>query len=123
MYGFTITGPGAADTIGSVTVAVTEHQSSAAQAPCTFELWVYSSTPVIIGTTQTGTASISGGNVSSAVFTGVTYAQLATLRVRVYGNALSGSGYTESVDSVGITVSYTPAGATGVPLPRCGHRG
>ena len=46
------------------------------------------------------------------MFTGVTYAQLATLRVRVYGNALSGSGYTESVDSVGITVSYTPAGAT-----------
>ena len=59
MYGFAISGPGAADTIEHVTVAVTEHQSNAAQAAATFELWDYSGTPAKIGATQTGTASTS----------------------------------------------------------------
>lgn len=100
--------------INSVTVTVTEHQSDASQAPCTFELWDYSGTPAQIGATQTGNQSTGTGNVSTAVFTGITYAQLATLRVRVYGHAPSGSGFTESVDAVQLTVSYTPpAGGSG----------
>ena len=104
--GFTITGPASGDTINSVTVAVTEHQSDAAQAAATFELWDGSSSK--IGATQTGTASTSGANVSTATFTGVvTYAQLATLRVRVFGNALSGTSWVESVDSVSLVVNYT----------------
>ena len=38
---------------------------------------------------------------------------LATLRVRVYGNAPAGSGYVESVDGVSLAVNYTPyPGAT-----------
>ena len=61
---------------------MTEYQSSSAQASCTFELWDYSGAPAQIGSVQTGTASTSSSNVSSAVFTGVTYSQLATLRVR-----------------------------------------
>ena len=112
LYGFAISGPGSGDTIEHVTVAVTEHQSDAAQAACTFELWDYSGTAAQIGTTQTGTASTSGSNVSTATFTGVTYAMLATLRVRVYGNADSGSGYIESVDGVTLTVSYMAGSAT-----------
>ena len=56
VYGFSIPSPPLSTaTINSVTVAVTEHQSNAAQAACTFELW--DSTPAKIGTTQTGTAS------------------------------------------------------------------
>ena len=111
-YGFAIPDPpGYADTINSVTIAVTEHQSSALQDPCTFQLWDYSSTPAQIGATQTGTASTSTSNVSSATFSGVTYAQLATLRVRIFGNALAGSGYTESVDGVSLVINYTSAGS------------
>ena len=87
--GFTITGPASGDTINHVTVSVAEFQSNAAQAACTFELWD-SSGPTQIGTTQTGTASTSTSNVSTADFTGVTYSQLANLRVRVYGNANAG---------------------------------
>ena len=109
IYGFAISGPGAADTIEHVTVTVTEHQSSASQAPCSIALW--NGTTAQIGTTQTGTASTSTANTSIAVFTGVTYSQLATLRVRVYGNGVTGSGYIESVDSVAVTVSYMPASA------------
>jgi len=103
------------DTINSVTVTVTEHQSSIAQPPCTFELWDYSGTPAQIGTTQTGTASTSAGNASTATFTGVTYPMLATLRVRVYGHG-SAAGQVESVDSVSLSVSATPGtGGTATP--------
>ena len=110
LYGFAIPSPPhSGDTINSVTVAVTEYQSSLSSDPCTFELWDYSSTPAIIGTTQTGTSSTSTSNVSSATFTGVTYSQLATLRVRVYGNGRPGSSYTESVDGVSLAVNYTPS--------------
>ena len=109
LSGFSISGPGAADTINSVTVAVTEHQSNAAQNPAVFELWDYSGTPTQIGADQEGAASTSTGNVSSATFTGVTYTMLATLRVRVYGNASPGSGHIESVDGVSLVVNYTAA--------------
>ena len=91
---------------------MTEHQSSNAQAPCTFELWDYSGTPARIGTAQTGTASTSTGNISTALFTGVTYAQLATLRVRIYGHSDS-PGLTESADGANLTISYSPAADTG----------
>ena len=109
LYGFAISGPGSSDTINSVTVAITEYQSSLSSDPCTFELWDYCGTPAIIGTTQTGTSSTSSSNISSAVFTGVSYSQLATLRVRVYGNARPGSSYVESVDGVSIVVNYSPS--------------
>lgn len=109
----TFAGIGSSDTINSVTVTVTEHQSSAAMPACTFELWDYSGFASQIGTTQTGTAGTGGGNASSATFTGVTYAMLSTLRVRVYGHSgPAGSGAVESVDAVSLTVNYSPARAT-----------
>ena len=80
----------------------------AAQAACSFALWDYTAPPRRSAPRQTGTASTSTSNVSSATFTGVTYSQLATLRVRVFGNALSGSSYVESVDGVSLVVNYTP---------------
>ena len=111
LSGFTITGPASGDTIEWVRASVTEHQSDAAQAAATFELWD-SSGPTQIGATQTGTASTSTSSVSTATFTGVTYSQLANLRVRVYGNANAGTSYVESVDAASLTVSYSPASAT-----------
>ena len=116
VYGFPVSGVGAPDTIEWVQVSVTEHQSDALQAACTFELWDYSGTPAQIGSTQTGTASTSTGNVSAATFTGVTYSQLAALRVRVYGNANTGSGHIESVDAVSLTVAYMPSSAAGATV-------
>ena len=106
LHGFTITGPRPQDTISNVVVEVTEYQSSAGAQPCTIQLWDYSGTPAQIGTTMLGARSTSNANVSLATFYNVTYAQLATLRVRVSGNAAS--GYTESVGGVALSVNYTP---------------
>ena len=106
LYGFTISGPRPQDTINNVMVEVTEYQSSIQAQPCTIQLWDYSGTPAQIGTTQLGARSTSNSNVSSATFYTVTYAQLATLRVRVSGNAAS--GYIESVGGVSLSVNYTP---------------
>ena len=118
LYGFAIPAPASADTINSVTVAITEYQSCCTD-PCTFSLWDYSGTPAQIGTTQTGTASTSSSNVSSATFTGVTYAMLATLRVQVFGNAAAGSSYVESVDGLAWS-STTPRRQAGIPRSRPG---
>ena len=116
VYGFgSFPAVGASDTIEWVQVAVTEHQSSASMAACTFELWDYSGTPARIGSAQAGTASTSTSNVSTAVFTGVTYAQLSALRVRVYGHSAA-AGYTESADGVALTVSYMPYSGGGVTV-------
>jgi len=104
---------GASDTINFVQVSVTEYQSSVAMPACSFELWDNGITQ--IGTTQTGTRSQTPGNVSTAQFR-PTYAQLATLQVRVYGNAPSGTGDTENVDAVGLVVDYTPASGTFIAL-------
>ncbi len=117
LSGFTITGPGPRDTINNVTVAVTEHQSSASAQPCTIELWDYSGVPAQIGATALGARSVSTSNASTATFPGVTYPQLATLRVRVRGNAAT--GLAESVGGVALTVNYTPAP---VPAPGMPNR-
>ena len=107
MSGFAIAGPDSNDIINSVTVAVTEHQSSASAGPCTFQLWDYSVFPAAqIGAARSGTVSTLSSNTSTATFTGVTYPQLATLRVRVYGTSVPGYGLL--VDSASITVNYTP---------------
>jgi len=99
--------------IHSVTVNIGEYQSDPAMGACTFQLWDAGTAQ--IGGTATGTASTSSANVSAATFTGVTYSQLATLRVRVFGNQGGASaGATESVDWVSLTVNYSaPGGASG----------
>ena len=79
----TFTGIGPSDTINHVTVAVTHHEAAGSLAPV-FELW--DGTSAQIGADQAGTAS-APDHTDSADITGVTYAQLATLQVRVYGHA------------------------------------
>lgn len=108
LHGFTITGLRPQDTINSVTVQVTDYQSSDGAQPATIQLWDYSGvTPVQLGSTLLGSRSVTAGNVSSATFYGlVTYNMLATLRVRIYGNAAT--GFIESVGGVALTVNSTP---------------
>jgi len=92
--------------INSVTVSIGEFQSTSAMGACTFQLWDAGTAQ--IGTTQTGTASTSSSNVSTATFTGVSYSQLATLRVRIFGHqGTASAGATESVDYVSLTVNYS----------------
>ena len=109
LYGFTITGPAPGDIINNVTVQVTEYQSAIEAQPVTIQLWDYSGAPAQIGTTLLGARSTGSSNVSYATFYTVTYAQLATLRVRISGNMAS--GYTESVGGVSLSVNYS------VPAP------
>ena len=120
----TFTGVHSLDTINSVSVALTHKEATGATAP-TVQLW--NGTTAQIGTTQTGTSSASTVT-DTFTFTGlVSYAQLATLQVRVTGNGASGSE--EFADAVGLTVNYTPApgvayaglaAATGVAEPPAG---
>jgi hypothetical protein len=94
--------------ITSVTVVVNDFASTSAMNPISFELW--DGTSAKIGSTQIGTASTSPYNLDSATFTGVTYSQLATLRVRLYANAGSSvQGDQELASSVSLTVAFTPA--------------
>lgn len=94
--------------ITSVTVVINEWASSAGMNPASFELW--DGTSARIGSTQLGTASTSPYNLDSATFTGVTYSQLATLRVRMYANAgTSVQGDQELANSVSLTVAFTPS--------------
>lgn len=112
LYGFPINGPVASSIVNSVTVSVTENQSSSSANPCWFELWDYSGTPTQIGTAQYLPASTNVKNVSTATFTGVIYNMLNTLRVRVYGRSAPGSGHMESVYAVSLVVNYMPVFAT-----------
>lgn len=94
--------------ITSVTVVINEWASSAGMNAATFELW--DGTSARIGSTQIGTPSTSPYNLDSATFTGVTYSQLATLRVRIYANAGSSvQGDQELANSVSLTVAFTPS--------------
>ena len=70
----------------------------------------------LIGTPQTMTASTTTTFSQTFTFTGVTWAQLATLGVRVsYTRAANTQSATANVDAVGIDVTYTPdASAPGV---------
>jgi hypothetical protein len=98
----------AGSTISSVTVVINDWSSTSAMDAITFELW--DGTSARIGTTQFGTASTSQYNLDSATFTGVSYSQLATLRVRIYANAgSSNQGDQEFAGSCSLTVAFTPA--------------
>jgi hypothetical protein len=109
LSGFPVSGIRPAAVINSVTVSVTEHQTTEAANPVWFELWDYSGTPAQIGNSiWFMPGSTAPGNVTAFQFTGVTYAMLATLRVRIYGRSPAGSGYSQAVDSVSLTVNYQP---------------
>jgi hypothetical protein len=104
----TFTGVDPASTILALTVAVAQFTTDANMAPPTYELWDYSGTPAIIGTTQTGTVSLSNGNVDTITWTGVTYAQLATLRVRIRAyQGTANSGAQQLVNWASVSVTFT----------------
>ena len=107
LSGFTISGPGGSDTIEYVQVTVAQFQSSALMGAPRIELW--DGTSAQIGADVFGAVTTSTGNVDTFTITGVTYSQLATLRVRVYANSgAAAAGATQSVDSVGLAVCYSP---------------
>ena len=99
----TFTGVGSGDTINKVTVAVT-HSEAVAGAP-TVQLW--DGVTAQIGTDQTCTTSASL-HTDSFDFTGVTYSQLSTLRVRFLAHETV--GLATHLDAVGLTVNYTSVG-------------
>jgi hypothetical protein len=106
----TFSGVRSPDTINSVTATVNQWQSSASFAAPVYQLW--DGTSAQIGSDVTGTASTSTSNTDSPSWTGVTYSQLATLRLRITAHSgVAASGATQSVDWVALTVNYSPAGA------------
>ena len=75
--------------------------------PPSAQLWDGTSSQ--IGATATGTDTTSSANTDTFTFTGVTYSQLATLRVRIYANGgTATAGATQSVDYAALTVAYMP---------------
>jgi hypothetical protein len=86
---------------------VVQYGSDASILAPSYELW--DGTAARIGSPVAGTASVTPGNRDSAVFTGVAYSQLATLRLRIYAGSHSGnSGATVNVDAVSLSVSWAP---------------
>lgn len=97
----------AGDTVNFVRVTVETTQANTTRMD-PFQVQLWDGTTAQIGTTRT-TTDATGAQTDSFDFTGVTFAQLATLRVRVQpmgatGNAQSSSG---TVDFVSLTVDYT----------------
>jgi hypothetical protein len=111
----------AGSAIASVTVVLNQWAAGAGMGAPSFELW--DGTTAQIGVTATGTATTSPANIDTATFTGVSYAQLATLQVRVYVSASSSAhGSTLSVNWVSLVVAFTPAGNAAIfpaalPIP------
>ena len=105
----TFTGVGSGDTIDTVTVEVETSQANTTRLdPFQVELWDGASAQ--IGTTRT-TTDTTALTIDSFDFTGVAFAQLATLRVRVRprGAAANAQSSTATADFVRLTVTYTPA--------------
>ena len=93
-------------TINSVTITGNWFASSAGMGGPIYELW--DGTTAQIGNDLVGTASTDPRHTDSATITGVTYAQLATLRVRIYPQkGTAAAGDTFSVDYVSIAVNAT----------------
>lgn len=106
----TFTGVDANDIINAVVATVNLFASTALMDPPTYELW--DGTTAIIGVAQTGVDSTDAAYTDTISFPGVTYAQLATLRLRVYGHSGSATtGATLSMDYASLAVNYTPVGA------------
>jgi hypothetical protein len=91
----------------SVIADVVQYGSDAGILAPSYELW--DGTAARIGSPVAGTASTTPGNRDSAVFTGVAYSQLATLRLRIYaGSSTGNSGATVNVDAASLSVSWAP---------------
>lgn len=99
----------------SVIASVTQYGSNGQVFAPYYELW--DSTNAIIGTSQPGTQTVTPGNTDLVVFSGVTYNQLATLQLKVYGTSVPGNtGASVYVDAVSLSVSWT-VNETPVILP------
>ena len=111
----TFSGVSPGDTMVGLTVNVSQFASDIRMGPPTVELWDDSGTPTCIGS-WLGTVTTSQANVDSFTYTGITYSQLATLRVRIFGQAPIGSSYVETVESASLVVNYTPSPNAAVTL-------
>ena len=90
----------------SVIANVTQVSSNLSMDAPVYQLWDGTSSMI---DQQTGTLSTSVIN-DSVVFTGVTYAQLATLQLQIFGVSTgSNSGATFSVDAVSLSVTWAPS--------------
>lgn len=112
-YG-TFTGVSSGDTINSVTVAVNAFANQTARID-QVRYQLYNGTTAI-GTEQTAASTNVGTTVLSFAFTGVTFAQLSTLRVRVrFRGGATTTTAVGSLDYASLTVDYTalaPIGRT-----------
>ena len=80
-----------------------------------YELW--NGTTAIIGTSQSGTVSVTPGHTDFAVFPAVAFSQLSSLQLRIYGESPVGnSGASFNIDAVSLSVAWTPVqAATAAP--------
>jgi hypothetical protein len=94
--------------IFSVIAAIVWYESNAQAIAPSYELW--DGTNSIIGIPQPGIASVTPGHIDLITFTGpVTYSQLATLQLRIYGISQAGnSGAAVNIDAASLSVSWTP---------------
>ena len=96
--------------VSSVIATIAVFGSDAGIRAPSYELWDYSGTPTRIGSAQTGTASTSAQHTDTVTFTGVSYSQLATLRLQIHAASdPSNTGATESVDAAALEVVWSPA--------------
>jgi hypothetical protein len=93
-------GPG--DIINAVTVNIVQYASSLGMSPPTYQLW--DGTTAQIGATQNGSV-VTTPTTDHITFTGVSYAQLATLQVHIYAHGPAGT--TMYVDSVSLGINAT----------------
>jgi hypothetical protein len=79
------------------------------------QLWDDSGVPAKIGTDQTCTVSVTSSHTDTFTWSGISAAQLATLRVRIIGSAgAAATGAQLAVGWVSMTVDYTNA-VPGIP--------
>lgn len=111
----TFSGVSSASAIMAVTLTVNQFVTSASMGAPRIELW--DGTSAQIGADQYGTVSTTTSNTDTLTFTGVTYSQLAGLRVRVYGNqGAAAPGAQQAIGWASLTVTYQAA-AGGTTLP------
>lgn len=112
----TFTGVTASTPIMTVTVTVQQFTSDAALGAPTLELWDYSGTPAAIGSSRICAVSTDSAHTDTFDFTGVTFAQLPTLRVRIRGSQGGApAGAQQLVNWVSMSVTFTADPTGGLP--------
>ena len=97
------------DEITSVTARVGQYASDAGMGAPAYELW--DGAAARIGAAQAGSASTTPGHYDEVTWTGVTYSQLASLRLRVVANSgAAPAAAVVYVDYAALSVIYVRAG-------------